>query len=94
MQTVSKNPRDALVVAKVLRRNSSLTGIGDYHFFKKKTNKKVYGNYFLAEDFELEQLTDPTTITIEPSYRGPHIHLPIDKGHFESLILAFQRGEV
>jgi len=49
---------------------------------------------FLAEEFELEQLTDPTTVPIEPSYRGPHIDLPIDKGHLEALIHAFQRGEV
>lgn len=50
--------------------------------------------YFLAEELELEQLTDPSTVDIEASYRGPHIHAPIDKGHFEALILAFQRGEV
>ncbi len=30
MQAVTKNPRDAMVVAKVLRRNSSLTGLGNY----------------------------------------------------------------
>jgi hypothetical protein len=39
MQAVSKNPHDAMVVAKVLRRNSSLTGLGDY--FLKKTNKQI-----------------------------------------------------
>jgi hypothetical protein len=32
MQTVTKNPRDAIVVAKVLRRKSSLSGLGDYFF--------------------------------------------------------------
>lgn len=31
MQAVTKNPRDAMVVAKVLRRNSSLTGLGSSH---------------------------------------------------------------
>jgi hypothetical protein len=49
---------------------------------------------FLAEELELEQLTDPDTVPLEQSYRGPHIHLPIDKGHLEALIHAFQRGEV
>lgn len=48
----------------------------------------------LAEELELESLTDPKSIPLEATYRGPHIHLPIDKGHFEALILAFQRGEV
>jgi hypothetical protein len=47
-----------------------------------------------AEEIELVQLTAPETVNIEPSYRGPHIHLPIDKDHFEALILAYQRGEV
>jgi len=32
MQAVTKNPRDAIVVAKVLRRTSSLSSTGDYHF--------------------------------------------------------------
>jgi hypothetical protein len=92
MQAVTKNPRDAMVVAKVLRRNSSITGLGEY--FLKKTNKQIYSHFFLAEEIELEQLTDPITVNIESSYRGPHVHLPIDKGDFEALILAFQRGEV
>jgi hypothetical protein len=29
MQAVTKNPRDALLVAKALRRSSSLSGQGD-----------------------------------------------------------------
>jgi hypothetical protein len=33
MQAVTKNPRDALVVAKVLRRTSSLTGTGAKEFY-------------------------------------------------------------
>jgi hypothetical protein len=49
---------------------------------------------FLAEEVDLEHLTAPETVMIEPFYRGPHIHIPINKGHFEALILAFQRGEV
>jgi hypothetical protein len=36
MQAVTKNPRDAMVVAKVLRRNSSLSGLGEYFFNKRK----------------------------------------------------------
>ncbi|CAF3894546.1 unnamed protein product [Adineta steineri] len=74
MQAVTTNPHDAQVVAKVLRRNSSLTG--------------------LAEELDLKHLTTPEAITVESSYRGPHIHTPIHKGHFEALILAFQRGEL
>ncbi|UJR31789.1 hypothetical protein I4U23_019267 [Adineta vaga] len=74
MQAVTKNPHDAQVVAKVLRRNSSLTG--------------------LPEDLELEHLTTPEVINVESTYRGPHIHTPIHKGHFEALIIAFQRGEI
>ncbi len=64
--------------------------------FKKTQKKNLYIeiSFFLADEIELEHLTDPTKIDIEPSYRGPHIHSPIDKGHFEALILAFQRGEV
>ncbi|CAF1538503.1 unnamed protein product, partial [Adineta ricciae] len=73
MQAVTKNPRDALVVAKVLRRTSSLSGA--------------------AEDIELVNITGPDTVFVEPSYKGPHIQLPINKEQFESLILAFQRGE-
>lgn len=49
---------------------------------------------FLEEEVDLEQMTAPENIVVEPSYRGPHIRLPIHKGHFEALILAFQRGEV
>lgn len=49
---------------------------------------------FLAEEMELEHLTDPNNVPLDAAYHGPHIHLPIDKGHFEALILAFQRGEV
>ncbi len=41
MQAVTKNPDDAHVVAKVLRRNSSLNGIGDY-FFRGKKNQNDY----------------------------------------------------
>ena len=33
MQAVTKNPHDAQVVAKVLRRNSSLTGLGKRQSF-------------------------------------------------------------
>jgi len=36
MQAVSKNPRDALVVAKVLRRASSLSNGGNFFFRKNK----------------------------------------------------------
>ncbi|CAF3655980.1 unnamed protein product, partial [Rotaria socialis] len=48
----------------------------------------------LAEELELEQLTAASTISIEPTYQGPHIVLPITKEHFEILLLAFQRGEL
>ncbi|CAF1453730.1 unnamed protein product [Rotaria magnacalcarata] len=48
----------------------------------------------LAEELELEQLTAASTISIEPTYQGPHINLPLTKEHFEVLILAFQRGEL
>lgn len=57
----------------------------------------AFGKYisrYSAEDLELEHLTAPSTVTVEPSYRGPHIHLPIHKSHFEALLIAFQRGEV
>ncbi len=54
----------------------------------------MYIYVFLADDLELEYLTTPDAVNIEPSYRGPHIDKPIHKGHFEALILAFQRGEV
>ncbi|CAF0887943.1 unnamed protein product [Adineta ricciae] len=74
MQAVTKNPHDAQVVAKVLRRNSSLTG--------------------LVEEIETENLATAEVISVESSYRGPHIHTPIHKGHFEALIIAFQRGEM
>ncbi|CAF4511271.1 unnamed protein product [Rotaria sp. Silwood2] len=73
MQAVSKDPRDALVIAKVLRRTSSLSST--------------------AEELELLETTSPETINVEPSYKGPHIQLPINKGHLEALVLAFQRGE-
>ncbi|CAF1124254.1 unnamed protein product [Rotaria sp. Silwood1] len=73
MQAVSKNPRDALVIAKVLRRTSSISNT--------------------VEELELIAITSPDIVTIEPSYKGPHIQLPINKGHLESLILAFQQGE-
>ena len=49
---------------------------------------------FLEEEMDLEHVTAPKSIPIESSYHGPHIHTPIHKGHFEALILAFQRGEV
>ena len=49
---------------------------------------------FLAEDIELVNITGPDTVFVESSYKGPHIRLPINKEQFESLILAFQRGEV
>jgi hypothetical protein len=58
------------------------------------TKEKTLINFFLADELELEHLTDARLVNIEPSYRGPHIHLPIDKGHFEALIHTFQRGEV
>lgn len=48
----------------------------------------------LAEEIELVQATAPDTISVEPSYKGPHVQLPIGKKDLESLILAFQRGEV
>ncbi|CAF3826007.1 unnamed protein product, partial [Rotaria sordida] len=73
MQAVSKNPRDALVIAKVLRRTSSLSST--------------------AEELDLLQTTAPETVNIESSYKGQHIQLPITKGHLESLVGAFQRGE-
>jgi hypothetical protein len=38
MQAVTKNPRDAIVIAKILRRTSSLSTPSDYLFEKK--NKK------------------------------------------------------
>jgi hypothetical protein len=44
MQAVTKNPRDALVVAKVLRRTSSLSSSSDYFYFKKKSLK--YNSFF------------------------------------------------
>ncbi len=50
--------------------------------------------FFLAEEVEFIKATAPEAISIESSYKGPHIELPINKMHFESLILAFQRGEV
>jgi hypothetical protein len=37
MQAVTKNPRDALVVAKVLRRTSSLSNAGNW-FCKRRTS--------------------------------------------------------
>ncbi|CAF3903120.1 unnamed protein product [Rotaria sp. Silwood2] len=48
----------------------------------------------IAEELELEQLTSPVTISVEALYQGPHVDLPINKGHLESLIFAFQRGEL
>jgi hypothetical protein len=63
-------------------------------FEEKKTKTTMYIYVFLADDLELEYLTTPDAVNIEPSYRGPHIDKPIHKGHFEALILAFQRGEV
>jgi len=36
----------------------------------------------------------PETITVESSYKGPHLQSPITKSHFESLVLSFQRGDV
>ncbi|CAF4787772.1 unnamed protein product [Rotaria socialis] len=73
MQAVAKDPREALVIAKVLRRSSSLSAT--------------------AEELELTESTSPETVNIEPSYKGLHVQLPINKGHFEALILGFQRGE-
>jgi hypothetical protein len=62
-------------------------------FLKKKIkNRKSF--FFLAEEVELIKVTAPETVTVETSYKGPHIELPINKKVFESLILAFQRGEV
>jgi hypothetical protein len=90
MQTVTTNPRDALVVAKVLRRHSSLQGTGDYLLDKNSVIKKM----FPAEELALDQVTAPETVTVEASYRGPQVQLPINKGHFEALLIAFQRGEV
>ena len=43
---------------------------------------------------ELVESTAPDAITVETSYRGPHIQLPIEKKHLEALFHAFQRGEV
>jgi len=63
-------------------------------FEKKKQPKRLYIYVFLADDLELEHLTTPDAVNIEPTYRGPRIDKPIHKGHFEALILAFQRGEV
>ncbi len=45
MQAVTKNPDDAHVVAKVLRRNSSLNGTGDY-FIREKNNQNDYISMF------------------------------------------------
>jgi hypothetical protein len=50
--------------------------------------------FILAEEMELVKSTAPDTVTVEPSYKGPRIQLPIDKKHLEALLLAFQRGEV
>lgn len=74
MQAVTKNPRDALVVAKVLRRTSSLSNTD--------------------EEMELLKATLPDTISVDSSYKGPHLQIPITKNHFESLLLSFQRGEM
>jgi hypothetical protein len=41
MQAVSKNPRDALVVAKVLRRTSSISSTGNNFLSGKKKNSKI-----------------------------------------------------
>jgi hypothetical protein len=56
--------------------------------------KIIHIHFILDEEAELVQVTSPSQIDIEPSYRGPHIHMPIHKGHLEALIHAFQRGEV
>lgn len=90
MQAVSKNPRDALVVAKVLRRTSSLPSASKI----SSSRTRPYLFLSLAEELELEHATAPDTVSIDASYNGPHIQLPIDKKTLESLILAFQRGEV
>jgi hypothetical protein len=58
-------------------------------FFLEKKNY-----FFLAEEVALVKTTAPEAVSIELSYKGPHIELPINKMHFESLIVAFQRGEV
>ena len=50
--------------------------------------------FILAEEIELVKATAPDAVTVEASYKGPHIQLPIDKKHLEALLIAFQRGEV
>ena len=42
MQAVTKNPRDALVVAKVLRRTSSLSNGGNGSLDEKKRTLRVF----------------------------------------------------
>jgi hypothetical protein len=51
MQAVTKNPDDAHVVAKVLRRNSSLNGTGDYFIREKKTTKTTIYLCFSSRGF-------------------------------------------
>lgn len=51
-------------------------------------------SFVLEEEVELVQATAPETISVDTSYKGPHIQIPITKAQFDSLILAFQRGEV
>ncbi|CAF4689464.1 unnamed protein product, partial [Rotaria sp. Silwood2] len=46
------------------------------------------------EERELLRSTNPDNISVEASYRGPHIEGPITRQIFVNLIEAFQHGQV
>ena len=46
------------------------------------------------DDEELLEMTDPSTLTVGSSYKGPHLTFPLTMSQLECLIAAFKKKQV
>ncbi len=47
-----------------------------------------------ASEKELMMVTDPEQFKVDKSYKGPHISLPMNKGHLEAMLAHFRANKV
>ena len=47
-----------------------------------------------SEDIELMKVTDPEDVTVENSYKGPHLTFPITQSQVQKLVQAFKSKQV
>ena len=47
-----------------------------------------------AEDINMYKIANPESVTIDPSYSGPHLVFPLTHAQLQNLIQAFKSKQV